>query len=406
LVKTSRRKKVTNRMDVEQLRSKVETLRAKVHGAAPQKWYVAYHSLDELGETSDLKAFLQDQPEVREFNGQMRTVGDSASTVSYSDLAHWLVQRALETDTDTAIEELTRYLQNPEFECTFLIALAGVSVTRAVELGAGIQLIPFSKTKFLQEERHDSPSYELVSSISAALCITVEHPKRYHPPSTPIDQECRSKAAEYFSQLQEARLCLGIVKPSPSLEVGRTVYLPSCIPLAGPFSSMSYSVQVLVPDEWTFSEPELHEAKRIYESFRCLDASLRRRLYVPMARLQKSMINRFPTVDGLIDLGIAMEATFLTDDEQDELTFRLAVRGARLLGRDERERKQLKDLLSALYKARSVAVHRGTLPDRVPRPSQHATLKDLFDHGCATTARAIREIITRGNIDWEAIVLA
>lgn len=389
-------------MNEQGIGAAVEELRAKV-AASEQKAHWAYYTLDRQGETAELERLISADLDLAEFNTCMRTVGTSATAISFKELARSLVGRAVETDTQTALAELARYVGRDSFPTNFTMAIAGIVVDADTDLGNGVKLIRYTEAEFLPWPIDDPQSLSPTKKITAALTKEFAHPKRYHTAATAIDREIQSTASIIFDELEEARLCLGIVKPSMSVVVGRCLLLPDRIPICGPFSSQSWSVHELPPQPERFNADELRIGARIHAAFRALERGVRKRLAIPMSRLQNAMFSHFPTVDDLIDLGIAVEATFLGDEEQDELTFRIAMRGSRLLGTDAAARKNLKDLLSAVYKMRSQAVHRGIRPDRPPRPFRDRQVREVFLEGCNVTARALQTIIERGGVNWEEV---
>ena len=389
-------------MNEQAIGAAVEDLRAKV-AASEHKAHWAYYYLERQGATAELERLISEDPDLAEFNTGMRTVGTSATAISFKELARSLVGRAVETDTQTALAELTRYVGRDSFPATFTIALAGIGLDADTDLGHGVKVIRYTEAEFLPWPIDDPQSLSPTKKITAALTKEFDHPKRYHDQATAIDREIQTAATSIFGELEEARLCLGIVKPSMSMVVGSCLRLSDRIPICGPFSSQSWSVHELPPQPIEFNGEDLQIAARIHTAFHALESGTRKRLAIPMSRLQNAMFNHFPTVDDLIDLGIAVEATFLGDEEQDELTFRIAMRGSRLLGADAVERKEIKDLLAAVYKMRSQAVHRGMRPDRPPRPFRDRQVRDVFLEGCNVTARALRTIIERGGVNWEQV---
>jgi hypothetical protein len=70
--------------------------------------------------------------------------------------------------------------------------------------------------------------------------------------------------------------------------------------------------------------------------------------------------------DRLIDYAIALEALLLRAEEQQELRFRLALRGSRLLRDEPSERSEVFSRLRAAYGVRSEIVHGGSIPSEVP----------------------------------------
>ena len=59
----------------------------------------------------------------------------------------------------------------------------------------------------------------------------------------------------------------------------------------------------------------------------------------------------------LLDVAIALEAIFLNDDDTKELTYRLSLRAARLLGKTLEERREIFSVIKQLYKFRSKIAH-------------------------------------------------
>lgn len=127
----------------------------------------------------------------------------------------------------------------------------------------------------------------------------------------------------------------------------------------------------------------------------------RAELRVALGRLN-SAIRGLSTVNVAIDLGIALEALFLTDMPEDrgELSFRLRVRAARLLGTDATDRQRIARLVGDLYSVRSSAVHTGKIPGKV----RSRTTEELLGDGFDLVALALRKVILQGRPDWDSLV--
>lgn len=72
----------------------------------------------------------------------------------------------------------------------------------------------------------------------------------------------------------------------------------------------------------------------------------------------------------LLDLTIALEALLLTGGERSELTYRLGIRAARLLGTSADSRRGIFDVLRDLYAVRSKLAHGSTLDNMKPAEAQ------------------------------------
>ncbi len=96
-----------------------------------------------------------------------------------------------------------------------------------------------------------------------------------------------------------------------------------------------------------------------------------------------------------------MEAIFLNDNDQGELSYRLKQRAAWLLGNNYNERKEMTKLFGDLYKLRSTAVHTGDLPQG------NKNINDLISKGINKVSLAIEKIISNKKWpDWDKVTLA
>ena len=91
------------------------------------------------------------------------------------------------------------------------------------------------------------------------------------------------------------------------------------------------------------------------------DQKLRKSFAVPLSYFNKSHSNDW-AAGQLLDLVVSLESILL--QEQDELTFRLALRVANLLGRDEERRKQIYREIKGFYDVRSQVIHGDVLKDK------------------------------------------
>ncbi len=94
-------------------------------------------------------------------------------------------------------------------------------------------------------------------------------------------------------------------------------------------------------------------------------------------------LNTSDYADALIDLRIALESLYVNDD-MSELGFRLAVRGAWHLGRDFRERKEIREVLMGAYRQGSRAVHSGSVDHKKFDYEQMKKAQDLCHRGIIT----------------------
>jgi hypothetical protein len=282
----------------------------------------------------------------------------------------------------------------------FVLGLAHLVVPPATfNLGGGVALRQFTGAEFDglppgTLRHYDNPRGAIRSAIEVEMADigTAETHKAY-------------------AKLENARLCLCMIRPSFVEEVAQTRRHASSDPTTG---GGGIRGRISRYDDIEFTETECHEAQRLHTAFLSLDSNDARDLRVPMTRLSMAQVSSRPHASvwepdnpahQAIDLGIALEALLLNDDEQQELTYRFALRGAHLLGKKNPvERRRLFDIFSGLYSLRSAAVHRGVLPETVKKPKNMSSAA-LLNEGLKIGAAAIREVIYRNCPDLDAVVL-
>ena len=103
---------------------------------------------------------------------------------------------------------------------------------------------------------------------------------------------------------------------------------------------------------------DMEEVKSIYKRLMDIPKATRDALRVPLDRWAKSNGQSDPA-DRIIDLGIALESLYLNDSSlQGELRFRLAMRAAWHLGKDQAQRAELFRSFKKIYDWRSLVLQR------------------------------------------------
>lgn len=99
--------------------------------------------------------------------------------------------------------------------------------------------------------------------------------------------------------------------------------------------------------------------------------------------------------DRLIDYTIALEALLLKQNEQQELAYRFALRGARLLGDDETRRVEVHGLLRKTYQLRSEIAHGGQVQDRVRFDSNELQFNEFVGKVSEIVRAALKRFLIR-----------
>lgn len=127
--------------------------------------------------------------------------------------------------------------------------------------------------------------------------------------------------------------------------------------------STSYS-QELFGDSIEVGETQIEEAKCLYKKLIDPNSSVAGKLQIPIDRWIKSNANK-DSIDKIIDLGIALEALYLSEGTREQLSFQFRLRASWHLGKNKKHRKKLIDEFQAIYILRSKVVHNGSVPNKI-----------------------------------------
>ena len=148
-------------------------------------------------------------------------------------------------------------------------------------------------------------------------------------------------------------------------------------------------------------EAEIDEAKCLYERLVGLDSNSMEKLRVAIERWIMSKTDR-TYVDRLIDLGIALEALYVTS--KDDIGKKLRHRASWYLGENPVDQQELETEFEAIYNYRSKAVHEGKLDKEVEIHGQPMPISDFIESVQDRCRQSILEIIKDGQFpDWNAL---
>ncbi len=340
----------------------------------------------------ELVQVLYADPLLDIFKDKLQVLPSYTIRWAITDLAEWLIRKALDVGAVKVVADLQRYIEETQIPFTMVLGVAGLEVIDRCDLDAGISLVPWNhlQTSF-QKHQTFTDSFEGSRIPTAALIRQIDIPKAHVsqriPPLSPPD----------FSELHDALLCIGIVGPFGPVWTASWLEPPHWVPVRARVYHPSEVEEHRFQGRW--DENHALVTSRLFQIFRRLPDNKKDALRLPMRRLNSAM-RRLSNVDRAIDLGIALEALFLDDmnDDRGDLTFRLRLRMARYLGQDLEKRTALFKTAGKLYALRSAAVHTGHISN-AQEPS------DVLQWGCQVTAETIRRFIEEGSPDWMAVQL-
>lgn len=348
---------------------------------------------------------LDDHPAIGLFDGKMQAFVGRQTLLTPSHLARWLGVRATEVGAEQALEDVNRYADRDVFPARQVMVLGGMEVDKAHELTNSITLVPFEDLPASPQKSRITPEPTTLErdAPTAALVKEIQHPRVHLDPEKVPPEELTT--LHEAQDLTDARLCLSLADPCGPVEIAKWENAADWVPCLGG-QLTGYSIQTPLSTEITRRDEvageDVEQAAAFLGKFSGAESSTRDWLQVALERFN-SAYQRSSPVDRAIDLGIAIETTFLHDINQPrELTFRIRTRAARLLGASASERLELYRLFGDLYGLRSSAVHEGRLSSR----KRHGrTPKEILEEGFEQLATAIRKIVDEEVSDWQAVTL-
>lgn len=278
-----------------------------------------------------------------------------------------LVRRLLELDSpEDALQWLIKVTHTSEAGGRMITLIRGAPVTEPVDLTPRLRLVPLS-------DLADSPQKQRMTSIDLSQRPTVTGMLDWEPPSSALVisypkhpfliGEGESSPTQYIADSElvaDAILALTVVGPriamhavnwfnfdDPDFEFARL--------------GVSWGSQILevIPNQRLEAFPPLDaaRARQAVEAFLALEGSVKDKVRIALSRLRLAL-SRHSVGDKALEVAIAFEA-LLEDGGTSEMTHKIKVRTARLIGGSADERERNAAIVGRTYEVRSALVHQG-----------------------------------------------
>lgn len=351
----------------------------------------------------DLKA----DPDMAAFDGTFANLASGGGvSVGVPGIARLLLARCISTnDVAGTVERFISYVTDNAANATAVLAVSGAKVDEAIRLGPDVTIIA---TTALQPsmQRGTALGQDAFAAMGRRIAIpcVLTTPLKFGPvfyiPKTPQpsgEMDAYVSAEKAQSVLEEALDLLSVMGIYPHYQMSwlqpDDLLMSSGMSGGWSFSTYQYHLgqHVTVPKDPT---------EKLGEAYFSIDRQKRSKmLRIPLDRLGRAGRER-DISDRAIDLGIALESLLLHDlADRGELSFRLSLRGAWLLGDTAEERVDIQKALRALYDLRSRAVHSGFV-DRTPETEKVITRATEI---CQALIWKIIKL--KCQVDWQAIVV-
>ena len=334
----------------------------------------------------DLVNCIRSNKKYSTFDNETHWFGFFGKGSSYEGLAEWLTIRSFEVGVEGAIKNVDEYLVKNSIEMT-AIAVCENHIEESFEFSNGVKAESELVDLSIPHSIHSPINYpHLILSID------------YNQPLTKGDE------APYH-QLTNVINCLSLTTPIDiginNVLTGKFIKNKSELPFNNvqsggwtlPSENRSYLQPSLIP-------PFLNEANSLLKSYQMLNQHHIESLSVAIKRLNKYCYS-FNSVEKAIDLRICIEAIFLANDNNDhsQLRYRLALRGAKYIGNNMVERKEIFKKFRDAYDLTSAVVHRGKVSDK----HDQKLLDEIAGFAKQTL---IKEINSGSPINWLEVELS
>jgi hypothetical protein len=350
---------------------------------------------------------LRADPDMVAFDGKFANVPHGGGvSVGLPGIARLLLARAIATnDVAGTVERFASYVADNAADATVVMAISGIKVDRAISLGPDISLIPMStlppstqRGMALGQSPFAAMGPRFV--IPCALTTTFRFEPVFYRPKTPQPPDeiaAHIPTGRAQSLLEEAFDLLSLLGVYPHYQMS-WVQPHDWLMASGTTGGWQFSSSG--EDFGHDVEVPRREAEALGVAYFSLDPQKRSKvLRIPLDRLGRAGRER-DFADRAIDLGIALESLLLHDiGDRGELSFRLSLRGAWLIGGTIAERLKTQTSLKKLHDLRSRAVHSGFV-------DQSAETENTIAHATEICKALIRRIIElKCEINWQRAVV-
>ncbi|MFM0218265.1 hypothetical protein [Paraburkholderia caledonica] len=353
-------------------------------------------------------------PRMARLHNTLFNQGSNIASFSHMFVLRALITQAIAHGVEHAIASMDKFFEAECNRCIDVVLLEGIRVSETTEIVPGIFICPPAAV----------PSSSLQSYLQFTSAPQPAPPFFMHHHF--VEEKITPGAALYSIREVTPKLLDKMPDLAVPVEAPRINQVADILTIAGPSSpvvSRSYSeladgefLKGEVGLQWGIwrnetrvfanrlvSPMELGELKSVADKYLTLDPSIKKKLSVPLHRLNEAVKHQ-SSVDRALDLGIALESLLLSHQpSKDQLTLQFRLRGAWLLGRDGQHRVELFNTFHQLYTYRSYAAHSGSVASsRTPEEEVQKTLR----MGLELCAKAICKIIEKGGFpEWDSLVI-
>ena len=348
-------------------------------------------------------------PALKQLDGNAVTLGVGSTAFIYSrDIAWALCRYAQETSPARAVSDLEKFINNKTSQTKLVMVISGIDVVSEFDIGNNLVITPFKSVPASRSKDLFTNWKTWVSHYDFFGRNTSEPPEnnavliKSFPSRLIIDQPQNIDKHAYISdrdQLRQVALALSLYKDFSVVEIATWLHIENeklnvIMPNRAGYSPASDLP--IADSNKKLGKRNIAGIRALIERFDGLEHDSIQHLRISIERLVRARRHSNLT-DKAIDLGISLEALLGDANGGGEITYKLSVRGARLIARATKKRSEIKSLLTAIYRLRSKAVHTGRIPARTTIAGKGKTpTHEVLKMGSELCGDLLRKCVTMG----------
>jgi hypothetical protein len=397
-------------------------LKAGLHEMPPEHGANALHARRRLLLTRALEA----RPWIASRTGIY--CGGTVGGCTAPEIAGYMVTMANAAQSpEPALQHLEALERAERVSVQAVLVVSGVWCDARIRLTESIEMVPFdqlsdcnSKQRFadlVDRARRRGGGGPINLSLNIAGLVKHAELSNFRAPLSPPD--ARREDQLLFDDLEGVQRILGLFDESTPAEALRWLV----------YDDPHIQLYAVMGGPQQFPPPDLNAGyltKRIRDGMAVATAArgflrlpkegadgiTQERMTLALDRLIRSNKHDYRELENkAIDLAIAFEVLLIANESNQELSYRIALRAARVLRKSLQERQLVRLAITALYNARSHAVHTGRLHEKYAMlPAGHDKRKwpasDVVDRTRALFVELALKLLTAESIlDWDVVEL-
>ena len=378
----------------------------------PNVMLPAVLQLDQMGK--QLQEIIVNDPR---FPGEATIILQGEGGGTYGFYPHFmgmpLVRRLLRTgDPEGTIHWLLKILGTAAADGQSITALWGVPVEQPIELTRGVNIVPMGQvpdslhkrriTNAVVQAMH-SPIMSSLNFMTPDSAIVVR--RRIQPFAHRLDDGAPLPPVPLPADepIDDIILVLTLIGPRVPLEAGHwfTFDDPDIEEAQlGGGSLTQHSIEILPTGHNSYPPLDPAKGQQTVKGYLDLKPETKDKVRVALQRLNQAMRRR-NIGDRAVELVTAVEC-LVGDSGTTDLTYKLTVRAARLIGGDVHERRRNAAVLKKANEIRSAMVHSGRVASKKENVvGQTMSHSEIVGEAIELLGRLISKVIARGSVpDW------